>query len=136
MTTIAAAAQATATPDGAAASGLGKQTLDYDAFLKLLVTQMQNQDPLNPMDSTEYMSQLASFSNVEQGLKMNSKLDQLLVLSNLAQANSVVGMSLTSADGATSGIVKSVKVTEGEAVATLTSGKTIKIESGVVFGAP
>ena len=41
-------------------------SLDKDAFLKLLVTQMQYQDPLEPTSNTEYMSQLAQFSSVEQ----------------------------------------------------------------------
>ena len=46
-------------------------TLDYNAFLTLLITQMKNQDPLNPQDPDQYVSQLASFSGVEQGVKTN-----------------------------------------------------------------
>jgi flagellar basal-body rod modification protein FlgD len=55
-----------------------KATVDYDSFLRLLVAQMRNQDPTSPTDSSEYFSQLASFSNVEQGLRMNDRLDALL----------------------------------------------------------
>ena len=39
---------------------------DFETFLKMLTTQMQNQDPLNPVDSTDYATQLATFSSVEQ----------------------------------------------------------------------
>ena len=46
--------------------------LDKDAFLKLLITQMQNQDPLNPMDNKESIAQLAQFSSLEQMQQMNS----------------------------------------------------------------
>ena len=42
------------------------QVLDKDAFLKLMMVQLQNQDPLNPTDNTEYMNQMAQFSSVEQ----------------------------------------------------------------------
>ncbi|MDN5299653.1 MAG: flagellar basal-body rod modification protein FlgD [Clostridiales bacterium] len=42
------------------------QTLDKDAFLKLMMTQLQYQDPLDPMDNTEYIAQMAQFSSVEQ----------------------------------------------------------------------
>jgi flagellar basal-body rod modification protein FlgD len=53
---------------------------DYDQFLQMLTTQMQNQDPLNPMDSAQFTDQLVQFSNVEQGIKQNEKLDRLLQL--------------------------------------------------------
>lgn len=136
MTPVGATTSPTAAPANGTATDAAKASLDYNAFLKLLLAQMQNQDPLKPMDSTEYVSQLATFSNVEQGLKINTKLDQLLILSNLAQASSAVGSSITSADGATTGTVKSVKVDDSGATAILTDGKQVKIESGVTFGAP
>lgn len=51
---------------------------DFDTFLKLLTTQMQNQDPLQPMDSTEFVAQLASFSAVEQQIRTNDQLESIL----------------------------------------------------------
>ena len=51
---------------------------DFDNFLVLLTTQLQNQDPLNPTDSTEFTNQLVQFSQVEQGINTNQKLDALL----------------------------------------------------------
>ncbi|MDE5779556.1 MAG: hypothetical protein K2I10_13815 [Lachnospiraceae bacterium] len=50
----------------------GNNSLDKDAFLKLLVTQMQYQDPLEPTSNTEYMSQMAQFSSVEQMQNLNT----------------------------------------------------------------
>lgn len=64
---------------------------DFETFLKLLTTQLQNQDPSKPIDSTEFVAQLASFSSVEQQINMNNKLDKLIstmsseVTSDLAQ---------------------------------------------------
>ena len=53
---------------------------DFDTFLKLLTAQMRNQDPLQPMDSTDFVAQLASFSAVEQQIQTNEKLDRLISL--------------------------------------------------------
>jgi len=51
---------------------------DFKTFLTLLTAQMRNQDPLKPMDSTEFVAQLASFSSVEQQVETNSKIGELL----------------------------------------------------------
>lgn len=55
----------------------GTQTLDRDAFLQLLVTQMQNQDPLSPMDNTEMIAQLAQFSALEQMNNLNESFETM-----------------------------------------------------------
>ena len=52
-------------------------TADFQTFLRLLTTQLQNQDPLNPMESTEFASQLAQFSGVEQQVRTNELLTGL-----------------------------------------------------------
>ena len=78
-------------------------TVDYNAFLRLLIAQMRNQDPTKPMDSAQYLGQLASFSAVEQGVQTNAKLDALMTNSMLSQADAIIGRTLASADGATSG---------------------------------
>jgi len=53
-------------------------TSDFETFLQMLTTQMQNQDPLNPIDSTDYATQLATFSQVEQQVQTNDLLKQLV----------------------------------------------------------
>lgn len=53
---------------------------DFDDFLILLTTQLQNQDPLNPMDSKEFTDQIVQFTQVEQSINMNAKLDDLIGL--------------------------------------------------------
>jgi flagellar basal-body rod modification protein FlgD len=133
MTTVNSTSASTATTSTTSTtkSDATQASLDYDAFLKLLVAQMQNQDPLNPTDATEQLSQLASFSNVEQGIKMNQKLESMLTVSSLTQADAVLGRTLTSSDGTVSGVVKSVKVTDAGAVATLTSGATVDLGAGI-----
>jgi flagellar basal-body rod modification protein FlgD len=58
-------------------SVVGRSELGQDAFLKLLVTQLQNQDPLDPMDDTEFIAQLAQFSSLEKLTAMASSLERI-----------------------------------------------------------
>jgi flagellar basal-body rod modification protein FlgD len=56
----------------------GEISKDYDMFLRLMTAQLKNQDPLQPLDGTEFVAQLAQFSGVEQQIKTNERLDTLL----------------------------------------------------------
>lgn len=102
-------------------------TVDYDAFLQLLVTQMRNQDPTNPTDSAEYLSQLASFSSVEQQLQSNAKLDSLLSTMAFGQGAGLIGRSVTSSDGQTTGTVASVSQVAGQTTVNLDSGAVLNV---------
>ena len=112
-----------------------KTQVDYQSFLKLLVAQMKNQYPTNPMDSTQYVAQLAAFSQVEQSVQMTSKLEQMMQSSALAQADALIGRSVTSADGEISGIVEKVNLANNGVVAVLEDGRKITIGPGVVVSA-
>lgn len=69
----------TPTPASSAESGAAaKAAGDFETFLSLLTTQMRNQDPLKPVESTEFVAQLASFSAVEQQIRSNDRLDAIL----------------------------------------------------------
>ena len=85
-------------------------TVNYNQFLQLLVAELQNQDPTSPTDPTQYMSQLASFSSVEQQIQTNSKLDNMLTSSALTQAESMIGQTITSPDGSTFSLPAGVTV--------------------------
>ncbi len=116
-----------------AASGKDSQdaTLNYESFLKLLVAQMKNQDPTEPMDASQQMAQLATFSQVEQTIKTNKNLESLLQRTSLQEANSVIGRTVTSNDGKTSGVVAEVTLYNDGIVATLESGEKIVVGPGV-----
>jgi flagellar basal-body rod modification protein FlgD len=116
---------------GSQSEAASKAAVDYQSFLKLLVAQMKNQDPTNPMDSTQYMAQLASFSQVEQSVQMNQKLDQMLQSSNLDQASAIIGRTITSADGETTGKVEEVRLVSNGIVAVLEGGKEVVVGAGV-----
>ncbi|KMO32661.1 flagellar hook assembly protein FlgD [Methylobacterium aquaticum] len=135
-TSATAGSAATGTSAAAAAAKAGSSfaaSMNSDTFLTLLMAQLKNQDPTKPMDSTAYVGQLATFSQVEQATKTNQKLDSLLASSFLDQADTVIGRTLTSADGTTTGTVQSVRVTSDGALARLTSGQDVLLSSGVVI---
>ncbi len=88
MTTVDSATAANGTSKSSAASNalMG----NYDLFLSILTTQVQNQDPLNPMDSSEYTTQLVQYSSVEQSIQTNKYLEQLVAAMETNQASSYV----------------------------------------------
>jgi flagellar basal-body rod modification protein FlgD len=70
-----------------AASGL---TQNFNTFLTLLTTQLQNQDPLSPLDTNQFTQQLVSFSQVEQQINTNSNLQQLIALQGAGESISAL----------------------------------------------
>jgi flagellar basal-body rod modification protein FlgD len=85
---------AAATADAAKSGAASKLNADFDMFLKLLTTQMQNQDPLDPMDTAQYTQQLVQYSQVEQSIEQTSTLKSILAsfgTQNLMQASSLIG---------------------------------------------
>jgi flagellar basal-body rod modification protein FlgD len=102
----------------------GSKELDRDAFMQLLVTQMQNQDPLEPQGNEEFIAQLASFSSLEQMEQMNENLTSLALLqqsnallSQLSESSSLIGQQVNwnDTENGTSGtgVVESVRLQDG-----------------------
>jgi flagellar basal-body rod modification protein FlgD len=97
MTSMALNAISTLTDNGTASIATKSKSLDKDAFLRLLTTQLQNQDPLNPTDSTEFTAQLAQFSSLEQLSNVNATLNTLKLYEasiNNAQAVGFIGKDI------------------------------------------
>src|SRR5271166_1952094 len=113
-----------------ASTASATQSLNYNDFLTLLMAEMKNQDPTQPMDPAQMVSQLATVSEVGQAVQTNTHLASLLTATSLTQAESLIGKTITSSDGATSGQVASVSVTGAGATATLTSGATVSLADG------
>jgi flagellar basal-body rod modification protein FlgD len=80
-----------------AATAAASKTMDKEAFLTLLIAQLQHQDPLNPADSTEFTSQLAQFSSLEQLSNVNKNLESLKLYQasiNNSQAVAIIGKEI------------------------------------------
>lgn len=75
---------------------------DFDTFLTLMTAQLRNQDPLSPLDATEFVAQLADFSSVEQLVSANAKLNSLseqMLAGDIANFASWIGRDVAVADG-------------------------------------
>ena len=100
--------------------------LGQDEFLKLLVVQMRNQDPLKPVSDTEFIAQMAQFSNLEQTKAMSSDIKQLRQSTAFNQATALMGNQVRLLSGEstfTKGIVTDLTVKDGE-VSLIVNGKT------------
>jgi len=84
------------TAQGATANNnTGSTNLGKDAFLKLLTAQLANQDPMQPMDDKEFITQLAQFSSLEQMQSMNTNIELLTKNQTLGQAVNLIGRTVT-----------------------------------------
>jgi flagellar basal-body rod modification protein FlgD len=91
MTTIDSATAATGAAAGAQSAAQKTLAGNFDTFLTLLTTQLQNQDPMNPMDSNQFTQQLVEFSQVEQQINTNDNLKSLISLTQGRSATDAVG---------------------------------------------
>jgi len=77
-----------------ASGALARNSADFNMFLKMLTTQMQNQDPLDPMDTSQYTQQLVQFSQAEQTIQQTGTLKDILsrlTTQDMAQASGFIG---------------------------------------------
>lgn len=113
------------------AAPLTQNELGKEDFLKLLVTQLQNQDPLQPMDNKDLVLQLSQFSTLEQTQNMNENFTAFLGISNMGTAGSMIGKEVAFYDAengneVTKAIVDKVIIKNNEVVLSA-GGKEVKM---------
>ncbi|MDQ1120663.1 MULTISPECIES: flagellar hook capping FlgD N-terminal domain-containing protein [Pseudoxanthomonas] len=88
-------------------------TINQEGFIKLFLTQLQFQDPLEPVDNKEFLAQLAQFSNLEQSRQMTVNTESLLSMTSADQSLSLLSrkVSVQQESGATDGTVTAVAFT-------------------------
>lgn len=99
-------------------SSLGKE-----AFLQMLVAQLKYQDPMNPADGTEFASQLAQFSSLEQLTNLNDSIESLAMDTNSLQAVNLIGKTVVT--DSLSGTVTAVSFQDGSVSLTLDNGEEV-----------
>jgi flagellar basal-body rod modification protein FlgD len=110
-----------------------KSTLGKDQFLKILITQLRHQDPLQPLEDKEFIAQMAQFTSVEQLTNMNTELK--LLRQSLGSASSLIGKEVAwttvNEKGETkngTGVVDSIVVKDGSQFAVV-KGEQINLDS-------
>jgi flagellar basal-body rod modification protein FlgD len=109
----------------------GNQILGKDDFLKILLVQLQNQDPLNPMEDKEFIAQMANFSSLEQMINISSMLEQFMKTQHdhaLLRYSEWIGKNVywQEDENTKSGIVKSVSQKDQQIFLELDNGTTIE----------
>lgn len=92
-------------------------TLSQEDFMRILLAQLQFQDPLKPMDNQEFVAQLAQFSGLEINRQQSEKIDQLLAIQSADQSVGIIGKNVdlqTTTGSSQSGTVKAVSFRTGE----------------------
>lgn len=104
-------------------SDLQVSALGQEEFLKILLTQLQFQDPLKPLDNQEFLAQMAQFSSLAQASQMNDRIDALLSVQAATQSIGLIGktVQVDTAGGSKVGTVGSLVFNEGIPTMTVTT---------------
>lgn len=91
--------------------------LDKNAFLKILVAQLSNQDPMSNQDNSQYIAQMAQFSSLEQSQNMNTSMEKLLVSQRITEGSMMIGKNvaiIVSDDKYVEELVKGLIIEQGK----------------------
>ena len=107
----------------------GKKTLDVDDFLKLLTVQFTSQDPMKPMEDTQFISQMTTFTSLEQMQTLSRDFAAFSKTQGISAASTYLGKQVTVTDASTpsgtaSGVVSGVSADSGDGPRLTVSGKS------------
>ncbi len=106
------------------ADDLSTTTLNQDDFLRLFLTELNFQDPLEPIDNREFLAQIAQFTALEQARQTTESVEKLVTLDSANQAVELIGKSITigSGTGLAEGVVTAVRFSEDGSLLTVDFG--------------
>lgn len=107
---------------GATSAGLTQSTLNQDDFIKLFLTQLTFQDPLEPVDNREFLAQMAQFANLEQARIANENTENLVAMNATSQSLGLLGrqVAVDSSSGSVIGAVSSISFSASGPLLTIT----------------
>ena len=118
----------TTTPAPTAATGAA--SLTPTDFLNMMVTQLQNQDPLNPTSSSDLLAQMSQIGQLQSSTSLQSTLQNFGLQTSLSSASAMIGKTVTGTDANTnpiSGVVTSVQVAAGNVTLSLDNGNALPL---------
>ncbi len=113
-------------------SNVGNADVSKDAFLQLFVTQLQNQDPMSPLEGHEFIAQLAQFSSLEQLTSLNSSFEDNLKFQQLTEGSKFIGKKATFFDSASGGLGEGIiqgANTDGSTISVVIENRNIPISN-------
>jgi flagellar basal-body rod modification protein FlgD len=117
---------------GSSTSGLGNYNVDASDFLNMMLTQLENQDPENPTDSSQLLTQMSQIGQLQASTTLQSTLKTLQLQSTLGSAGNLIGKNvegLNDSGADVTGVVNSVKVVDGSVYCELDSGDSVSMSN-------
>jgi flagellar basal-body rod modification protein FlgD len=133
----AVAAATSSASSGATAKGMA--ALGSDDFLKLMLAELTNQDPLEPMKNQDLMNEISSIRNLESQNTLVKALEALQTSGQLGSAGGLIGKQVSgvsSAGASASGTVDAVRIVEGKVVLRLADGSEVPFDQLIQISAP
>lgn len=109
----------------------GESTLGKDDFLKLMMIQMRYQDPLNPLDNAQMLSQMAQFTSLEQLSNLNTNLTQQTTLSTYMDSTRLLGKEVTIIDPSSPDESPTTLRSKVQSIAFTQQGAVLGLENGI-----
>ena len=108
----------------------GFAALGSDEFIKIMLSELTQQSPFDPQDSSALLEQLSSLRNIESQISLQEQLEDLVLQNQISAAGGLIGKVVTGLDSQNNqvqGLVTSVRVQDGKAILELDSGKTLSM---------
>ena len=118
MTAISATGATTSTGTQTSSTSDALNQIDMDEFVSLMIAEMQNQDPLEPMDNTQMLQQISQIREIGSNDRLSETLDAVLLGQNMATASNMIGQTIMALDDDAKtfvGTVDRVSIEDGEA---------------------
>ena len=117
---VSAAGATGSTSSGSSVYETTQKELGQETFLRLLVTELKSQDPLNPMDDKDFIAQLAQFSSLEQLQSIDGSMERLAQTQSVLQATGLIGHAVEAVDPESGELVKG-------------SVESVTVDSGAIY---
>ncbi len=114
-------------------------SLSSSEFVKIMLSELKNQDPLSPQDSSKMLEQLSSLRNIESQTSLQDSLKDLVSQNQISSAGALIGKSVEGLDASNNkvtGLVTSVRVTDSKATLELDNGKSLEMSRVTAVSTP
>lgn len=116
-----------------------RRQMSVDDFINMMVTQLQNQDPLEPADNNQLLTQMSQIGQLQSSQQLQTSLQSMVIQNNIASAGNMIGKEVAGFDeygDEAEGLVTAVRVEQGQIMLELDNGKRMNIGNVTSVSAP